>query len=102
MSQSPMRSLCEAISYFQDTMSGYPEREALDACRTIWEGRPRRYPMISLNHLADPADTFVPTDELELRPVDMPAGRPRSESPTPQVCLPPLTSPRSLIWAMRV
>jgi hypothetical protein len=62
----PIRSLDQAIACVLETLAVHPERDGLAAHTAALAGQRRRYPVVYLGHLADPEDTFVPTDELEL------------------------------------
>lgn len=55
-----IKTLPEAIQYFSDTLGQHPERDALAAQAAVVAGRPRRYPVLYLNHRLDPADPVRP------------------------------------------
>ncbi len=59
-------SLADTIDFVRATMQAHPERDALAMQQAILQGKRRRWPVMGINHLADPEDTWVPTNELEL------------------------------------
>jgi len=70
-----MRKICsldEAVVFFRDTLAAHPERDALAADRLIEQGRRRKYPVICLNHMNDPADTGSEIDEFKIPDVVTP------------------------------
>jgi len=71
-------SLDAAVAFFRETLAAHPERNALSADQALRAGQRRRYPVLYLNHLNDPADTSVGTDGFTLPEVitpDTPTGR---------------------------
>lgn len=70
-----VRSIEEAVCYFNEAVARYPERDLLSAQRNVMAGRPRPYPVLQINHLIDPEDTFEPEDEFLLPSVET-AGTP--------------------------
>jgi len=74
MTTPPLTSLTQATTFFLETLARHPERDMEAAHDSIRAGRPRRYPVIYLNHLNTPDDTFVPTDEERFPDVKMAAG----------------------------
>jgi hypothetical protein len=69
-----IRSLDEAIRYFDEMLEAHPERNILTAHEAALAGKKRSYPVITINHLVSPDDTDEPRDDLVLPQVDMPAG----------------------------
>ncbi|MDP7346688.1 MAG: hypothetical protein QF735_00575 [Phycisphaeraceae bacterium] len=71
-------SLEGAITFFNETMARHPQRDHHVAIRAAMLGEPRPYPVIYLDHLADPADdTTAPVEYAlpDVRTPDTPAGR---------------------------
>ena len=69
-----LRTLREAISYFEDTLARHPQRDGLAAERAAVEGRSRPWPCLYLNHLAVPDDHAEVPSELVLPECDSPPG----------------------------
>lgn len=59
MQDQMLRNIKDALDFFEKTMAAKPERDGLAAEEAAWAGRARRYPALSLGHLADPRDTTV-------------------------------------------
>lgn len=77
MRTDPITTLGEAIGFFEETYKAHPERDAHEALVSARAGRPRRYPIVTLNHLGDPADATEAVDEIalpEVRTADSPEG----------------------------
>lgn len=72
MKTGPVRTLDEAVAFFQKTLATYPERDMLDALDRIRMGQRRRYPALYIGHLNDPADPGPAPDEFDLPPMDLP------------------------------
>ena len=52
-----LRTLAEAVTFFEETLAARPERDALAADEAAVKGVPHRYPAFAINHLHDPIDT---------------------------------------------
>ena len=65
-------SLESAITFFDETMTRHPQRDHHAAIRAAMRGEHRPYPVIYLNHLADPADDTTAPAEFELPEVGTP------------------------------
>lgn len=66
-----LRTLDEVIDYTLTTLKNHPERDISVACEAALKGERRRHPVISVNHLGDPRDTFEPIGEYELPDVEI-------------------------------
>jgi hypothetical protein len=67
-----IKTLKEAVDYFREIFLSHPERNALMCSKLIAEGKRRKYPVIYLNHLANPNDDTVGVDEFVLPEVATP------------------------------
>jgi hypothetical protein len=67
-------NLEEAVDFALTTVKEHPERDIEIAHKAALAGKPRKYPAISINHLGNPEDTFVPAGEMELPEIEMPNG----------------------------
>jgi hypothetical protein len=72
MKPHSLRTLSEAVAYFQETFAAHPERDMLAALDRIRKGLRRRYPVLYIGHLGDPADRDPAPDEFELPRLDLP------------------------------
>jgi len=51
-----LRTLNDAVKFFEDTMAARPERDAMAALEAAWRGERPRYPAFSINYRIDPSD----------------------------------------------
>ncbi len=51
-----LRTLKEAVAYFEETLASRPERDALAADEAVVKGVSHRYPVFGINHKHDPGD----------------------------------------------
>lgn len=72
MRVAPIRTLAEAIGYFQETFAAHPERDLLGALDRMRRGLRRPYPAIYIGHLGDPTDRAPAPDDFELPPLELP------------------------------
>ena len=59
-------SIENAVEYFNEVMRHHVERDILSAHRDVMAGKLRPYPVLRINHLIQPEDTFEPEDEFQL------------------------------------
>jgi len=67
-----IRSLTEAVDYFDAVMSQHPERNGFDAYAAALAGKRRPYSGLVLNHLGVPGDTMEIEDDIKLPEVTTP------------------------------
>lgn len=60
-----MKTLEEVANYALTVLEEHPERDMNKARKKALLGEPREYPVLTLNHINNPSDTFVPQDEIE-------------------------------------
>jgi hypothetical protein len=68
----PIRSVAEAVEFFDTAMRQHPERDGFAPYLAALEGRCRPYSGLALAHLGVPDDPGPALDELTLPEVDMP------------------------------
>jgi hypothetical protein len=59
-------SLEAVINYVQQKLAEHTERDSNKALELALAGEKREFPVISIGHLGDPADTFIPQGELKI------------------------------------
>lgn len=69
---TPIRSLAEAVDYFDSVMRQHPERDGFEPFLAALDGRRRRYSGLTMMHLVTPDDTGPFNDDLELPEVATP------------------------------
>ena len=67
-------SLPAAVQYFLEMLQQHPEWDMVVAEQAVAQGKRRRYPALTINHLVDPDDTFTPSGEMVLPEVRMSPG----------------------------
>ena len=67
-----LRTLSDAIGFFQETLAQHPERDALAAEQAACTGAPRPYPCFYLGHLHDPTDKTESPPHFVLPPHQFP------------------------------
>jgi hypothetical protein len=61
----------QAVAYFKTMSQAHPERHWVPAYRAAMAGERRKYPVLTINHLATPDDRNIPADDFELPIVNM-------------------------------
>ena len=64
--ETEIRSIDDAVEAVLNVLADHPERDYTQSKSDALAGREREFPVLGINNLGDPEDTFEPTDELEL------------------------------------
>lgn len=72
MCSKKIDSLEAVTNYVQQQLVEHPERDFNKAMAAALTGEKREFPVMSVGHLGDPSDTFIPIGELEIPEASIP------------------------------